>query len=206
MVFLAAIYISVFFFEMNKSLACFFNFKHLKESSGIDMFSTQPHLKSYLILKPMFWPWFFITERNPLESISETFFKNYGNEGTLHFGTKGIKNFSNDMLKGKNRYRGCSVETFSWPLDKQGGEYQKHRHVFKDNQTIFASITYTTFNRKHLLRVILSTDPKQPQRGKVSRFDLDECERLPLAALRNKLNQINHEKSAAWFQQKKLDA
>lgn len=55
-----------------------------------------------MILKTLFWPFYFIVEKSPLERLSEIFFRHYGNEGVTYLGTRGIRNFLNDLLKGKN--------------------------------------------------------------------------------------------------------
>ncbi|MBA4697766.1 MAG: hypothetical protein H2069_10385 [Legionella sp.] len=59
-------------------------------------------MKRYMILKTLFWPFYFIVEKSPLERLSEIFFRHYGNEGVTYLGTRGIRNFLNDLLKGKN--------------------------------------------------------------------------------------------------------
>ena len=67
------------------------------------------HIKSILI-----WPLCI----NPLSRIFERLFVNYGNTNTIHFGLTGFKNFYNDILKGKDRYKDITPMVLMFKLEK----------------------------------------------------------------------------------------
>ena len=81
---LLLIYIFGFLFELMKSIHTIYRFQWLKRKSGIDMFAKDYRMQSYLIRKPFLWPWFFVTEKSPIERLSESLFKNYGDEGHIY--------------------------------------------------------------------------------------------------------------------------
>ena len=112
------IYLSGFFIQVLNAFIYFQKLQRLNEQSGVDLLSTHPKMKSYLIMKPFFWPWFFMTEKNPIERISELFFKNYGDKGHTYYRSRGLKNFLNDVFLGKNRYKNYETKNLVWSVGK----------------------------------------------------------------------------------------
>ena len=195
---LLAIYIFGFLIELIKSIHTIYRFQWLKQKSGIDMFAKDHRMQSYLIRKPIFWPWFFVTEKSPIERLSESLFKNYGDEGHTYFGSTGLKNFLNDVFRGKNRYKNYKIKKLIWPLDKTGKEYQDLINSFpheKKAEKLFASIIYAQFKQTYLLYVAWSSEDCLSKSNVVSRFELDCCERISHHDLRTRLLGINSEKA-----------
>lgn len=142
-----------------------------------------------MILKTLFWPFYFIVEKSPLERLSEIFFRHYGNEGVTYRGTGGLKNFLNYLLKGKNRYRGLIVEQLHWIVDPENEHFKKY-HLGKG--TSYANILYAKKHGKYLLRIIIASSIEQHG---YTRFDLDECFRLNKKEFVKELAQINSYKT-----------
>ena len=194
------IYLSGFLIQLMKYVFSFHKIQLLKKKSGIDMLSIDPRIKSHLIMKPIFWPWFFITEKNPIERISELFFKNYGDKGHHYFGSRGLKNFLNDVFRGKHRYRDYKTEKLTWSIDENGQEYKECVKLFgKSDTTIFASIVYAQFNDTHLLHVTWSSENCISENRTVSRFELDDCKKISVHDLKNRLLNINSEKACEFL-------
>ena len=76
-----ALYLAGFFIHLIYSASSLLNFHRLKEQQEFDIFKARPELMRYIIRKPFLWPYYFVTEKGPLERISELFFKHYGDEG-----------------------------------------------------------------------------------------------------------------------------
>ncbi|HEL8628294.1 TPA: hypothetical protein U0E97_002326, partial [Legionella pneumophila] len=103
--FLITLYIVGGLITLSYSINSFLSFQRLKIYYNNDLLLKRPDVKRYLILKPFLWPYFFVIEKNPIERFSELFFKHYGDEGHTYFRSQGLKNFLNDLFKGKNRYK-----------------------------------------------------------------------------------------------------
>lgn len=103
----------------------FFMFKKLKFFGHVDMFKSKPGMQGYLIRKVIFWPYYFVTEESPIERLSETFFSCYGNPGTRYLGSRGLKNFLNDLIRGKNRHQNYVYKVLSFKLDESCEEFQE---------------------------------------------------------------------------------
>ena len=43
-----------------------------------------------------------------MERLSESLFKKYGDEGHIYFGSRGLKNFLNDVFRGKKQIQKLS--------------------------------------------------------------------------------------------------
>ena len=195
------LYLTVFLIEINSSISCFNNFQRMKQATGTDLFEIKPQMKRYLILKPIFWPWFFVTEKNPIERLSELCFKHYGDEGHTYFGSKGLKNFLNDVVRGKNRYKHLNVKKLLWPIDKNGREYQEHPHLFKNDKNLsMARIICAEYNGKYLLNVVFGNRDHLSISDPVSRFDLDDCQKLSKSEFKQSLLDINPTKAQEWFE------
>ncbi|USQ15529.1 hypothetical protein J2N86_16010 (plasmid) [Legionella lytica] len=96
-----ALYVAGLFMSILGSIQFLLNRNEIKKTTDIDVFQTRPSLKLYLILKPIFWPYFFVAEKSPIERISELFFKHYGDEGHTYLRNNGLKNFLRDVVREK---------------------------------------------------------------------------------------------------------
>lgn len=190
------VYISMFLIQLVKSVSYFYKLQLMNKKSGIDLLSIHPTIKSHLIMKPIFWPWFFITEKSPIERISELFFKNYGDKDRTYLGNRGLKNFSNDVLRGKNRYVNYKTKKLIWSIDENSQEYKDCINSFgKINKPIFASIIYAQFKEIYLLHVTWSSEDRLSEKNTVSRFELDDCKKISDHDLKKRLFNINPEKA-----------
>ncbi len=142
-----------------------------------------------MILKPILWPYYFVTEKSPIERLSELFFKHYGEEGHTYFGDRGLKNFLNDLFKGKERYKDCQIKSVCWPIDKNSQEWLDYKKIFSED-FLFANIIYAKIQGKYLLGVTWTKD-KEHSHEPVSRFQLDKCQRLSEFEFKSRLRQIN---------------
>lgn len=178
------------------SIQCFLNRNDLKKNMDIDLFQTRPDLKAYLILKPIFWPYFFIAEKSPVERISELFFKHYGESGHTYLRDHGIKNFLRDLLKGKNRYKNYQVNRLIWPIDKESEDYQEHqKYCSKSNKSLYAEIIYAHYQNKYLVGVMWGNRECLYNDMPISRFRLDQCEPMTFLQFERRLMQINRVKA-----------
>ncbi|MBX9837846.1 MAG: hypothetical protein K2X69_05945, partial [Silvanigrellaceae bacterium] len=87
-----------------RSIKKYRGIRKIKTCFDYDLLAAKPHMQSYLIMQPLLWPYYFCIEKSPFVRFSELFFKHYGDPGHTYYGTQGIKNFLNDLVKGKNRY------------------------------------------------------------------------------------------------------
>lgn len=199
-----AIYLAGFLIQTFFSFQCYSNFKKVKQKTGVDLLNTIQNMKSYLFFKPIFWPFYFITEKSPLSRLSELFFSHYGDEGHTYFNNEGIKNFCNDVFKGKNRYKDYIVNSMIWPLAKDGKAYQEHKH-FSDNETIpYANIIYAQYNETLLFGITYGDlDCLKSNSKLISRFNLDQCEKITLSTFHQKLSDINPEHAKIFFNSNK---
>ena len=69
--YLYTLYFVGFFIQLTYSASTFFNLKKLKKHQNIDMFEMMPDLVPYLINKPFLWPYYFVTEKGPVERLSD---------------------------------------------------------------------------------------------------------------------------------------
>ncbi len=101
------------------------------------------------------------------------------------------------MLKGKNRYRGCDAQKVCFAVDKSAQAYRDYcRSMDEEYAVVYAQIIYAKFKGKYLLHVIYSEDLGCLSISPVTRFDLDECERLNAETIKQKLDAIHPEKAA----------
>jgi hypothetical protein len=148
--FLVVLYVVGGLITLSYSIKSLFNFQRLKSYYNRDLLLKRPDIKIYLFLKPIFWPYFFVTEKSPTERLSELFFKHYGDEGHTYFGNQGLKNFLNDLLKGKNRYTECQIKSLCWSIDKNSQDWMDYKKIFHDDN-LYAHIIYTKIQDKYLL-------------------------------------------------------
>lgn len=138
--------------------------------------------------------------------MSETFFKHYGDKGHIYFGSQGIKNFLNDVFRGKNRYDSCVAQTLYWPIDQNNQDYLDYiRLVGNKNAPVFAEILFTVFKGDYLLQVVWVKTFEPNKKKFVSRYVLDRCERLDATQFKLRLHAINSEKAQALFNRSSFD-
>ncbi|HAT1821668.1 TPA: hypothetical protein ACG3OA_002871 [Legionella pneumophila] len=188
--FLVVLYVVGGLITLSYSIKSLFNFQRLKSYYNRDLLLKRPDIKIYLFLKPIFWPYFFVTEKSPTERLSELFFKHYGDEGHTYFGNQGLKNFLNDLLKGKNRYTECQIKSLCWSIDKNSQDWMDYKKIFHDDN-LYAHIIYTKIQDKYLLRVTWEKESAPRPAASVSRFELDQCERLSESEFKTRMKQIN---------------
>ena len=178
----------------------------MKRQTNVDLFSSRPDIQFYLMIKPFLWPYYFVTEKSPLERFSELFFKHYGEKGHTYFGSEGFKNFLHDIVYGRNRYLQCDAQKINWQVDEKGDEYLAYRQSFgKDKKEIlYAEIIYAQFKGIYLLKVVWSTKQSFSCTNFISRFELDGCDRLKESQFKKRLLQINLEKAKTLFSQLNL--
>lgn len=80
---------SWFCIELSRSIQFIYNYKQLKTRSN----KTYPdfslrHNRDALI-KPVLWPFCFVTKKSPIEQLSKLLFKNYGEKGHTYLGGRG---------------------------------------------------------------------------------------------------------------------
>ncbi|WP_454783513.1 hypothetical protein [Legionella sp. WA2022007384] len=133
---------------------------------------------------------FFVIEKSPLERFSELFFKHYGDEGHTYFRNQGLKNFLNDLFKGKNRYKKYQIQTLCWPIEKNSQDWIEHRRLFKGN-SFYAHIIYIKMQNEYLVRITWEKESAPHPVASISRFDLDKCQRISESEFKTRMQQIN---------------
>ncbi len=131
--FLITLYIVGGLITLSYSIHSFLNFRRLKIYYNNNLLLKRPDIKRYLILNPLPLAIFFCYRKKPIERFSELFFKHYGDEGHTYFRSQGLKNFLNDLFKGKNRYKKYQIHTLCWPIDKNSQDWIEHERFFKGN-------------------------------------------------------------------------
>ncbi len=188
--FLITLYIVGGLITLSYSINSFLSFQRLKIYYNNDLLLKRPDVKRYLILKPFLWPYFFVIEKNPIERFSELFFKHYGDEGHTYFRSQGLKNFLNDLFKGKNRYIKYQIHTLCWPIDKNSQDWIEHKRLFKGNN-FYAHIIYIKMQNEYLVRVSWEKESAPHPVESISRFELDQCQRLSASEFKTRMQQIN---------------
>jgi hypothetical protein len=188
--FLIVLYVVGGLISLSSSIKSFLNFQRFKTYYNSDLLLKRPDIKRYLILKPILWPYFFVTEKSPTVRLSELFFKHYGDEGHTYFGNQGLKNFLNDLFKGKNRYKECQIKTLCWSIDKNSQDWMDYKKFFNDDN-LYAHIIYTKIRDKYLLRVTWEKENMPHSTASISRFELDQGQRLSESEFKIRMKQIN---------------
>ena len=202
--YLILFYIAGFAISAIKSFYSYCGLSLITRKANPDFFKKRPDIIVYMILKPIFWPYYFITEKSPLERISECFFSRYGEEGTRYFGDRGIKNFLNDIFRGKERYKNYIIKSVIWSVDKDSETYHdvlKFNKNFQGN--LNARIHYARHHNKYLLDVALSEQSFEALK-EISRFDLDQSQRLNEADFKDRLLNINKENTKILLDELKI--
>jgi hypothetical protein len=193
------IYFSGMLFCLLQSINTYINMQSLGEHFGVDILNTKSGMKFYLIAKPVLWPYYFCIEKSPLERVSELFFKHYGDEGHTYFGSQGIRNFFNDVFRGKGRYDEAQVQLMCWPVCKNSKMWLGNREVFSEDKEVYAKIIYAQINGNYLLGIVLGNSMNDYHKASVSRFQLDECECLTQSKVIERLHEVNSNKAHELF-------
>jgi hypothetical protein len=175
---------------------------HLKNLDRV--LGDRPDLRRYLRLKPILWPYYLVTEKSPLERFSEIFFKHYGEKGEIYLGSRGIRNFFNDLFKGKERYKHCSVKTVYWELCRNSPEWLDFTTMLGKKKDIYARIIYARLEEKYLLGIAWVNNAGNPNES-VSRFFLDECVRMNEPEFKARLLRINPTKAQELFLENSIE-
>ncbi|KTC83720.1 hypothetical protein [Legionella brunensis] len=184
---LLTLYVIGFVVNLYRTYVTMIGFKNMQQTLSVNVFKERPELMRYLVLKVIFWPYYFVTEKSPLVRFSETFFKHYGDQGCRYYGTRGIANFVNDLTKGKQRYQHYKVQHFVWELNSP--VYPKGNLQVKEH---YAEIILAV-HKDHCLFQMVMTDKPFRSRGKISRYMLDSCEKLSHEETCNRLKTVNVE-------------
>lgn len=64
---------------------------------------------------------------------------------------RGLKNFLNDLIKGKDRYQGIVFRNLMWSIDPDNEQLK----ILKDKDNYYANILYAKISKHYLLRIDL---------------------------------------------------
>ena len=152
-------------------------------------------LRRYLFYKTVFWPYYLLIETNPLDIISTTLFKDYGEPSVTSLGTDGLKNFLNDVFRGKHRYRYYEVKTFTIICSPGQKIYKEYLHYLPERTTaLYAEVIvakHTKMPDRYLVVHILHAERESTNQPVANRYDLDRCRRVTLQQLHAYLRDIN---------------
>lgn len=161
------------------------------------MLADKPELKGYMIRKVILWPFYFITEKSPLQRLSETFFGHYGDPGCSYRGTLGLKNFLNDCVKGKDRYKQSDIVHLFWPVDSDSPIWDD---FFRDkNQPLFGNIYFIATKGKYRLIKNISLSSRSSKQ--LSRYELNRSYTVSKEEFKIELLSVNVVKAKALFNQ-----
>ncbi len=135
---------------------------------------------------------------SPTERLSELLFMHYGDKGHTYYGNHGLKNFCNDIFRGKNRYKNFEAKKVVWTIDESNPIHQDYLEMYGENKkSLWAIIIYAQYKDDYLFRMIIwaSESPVSDNTHLVSRFDLDDCKKFNEKKFKEKLMEINSEKA-----------
>lgn len=187
---LLAFYVAGVLVTLIESVKHYRRFILIRNRSSHDLLHLRPDIKRYLLKKPLLWPYFFLTEKGPLERLSELVFKHYGDAGHTYFGTRGLKNFLNDVFKGKDRYKHCQINALHWMVEKNSLCWMHYKELFNE-QPFYATIIYTKIRDHYLLRVLWTKEYNAPLPVTISRFELDQAQLLDESGFKKALEEIS---------------
>lgn len=183
-----AIYFAGFILNSIRSIRRYFVFQHIKLADNLDVLTNKPFIKRELLLRPFIWPYYFVSEKSPLARLSETFFRNYGDDGQIYFGSRGIKNFLYDIFLGKDRYRDLKIMTLVCEASETN-ESSRILQKFIDN--LHANLVFGFYKGKYLLKVNYGREDSFLTVQTISRYMIDECERLSANRFISRIKEIN---------------
>lgn len=189
------VYVVGFIFFGRQSFQVFSGLQGMHKGKIPPVFNLRPDLVRYLILKPLFWPYYFFSEKSPVERLSETLFRHYGDKGRVYLGSQGLKNFLNDCLRGKKRYQHYELNSLCWPINRDSVYFAESLSVLGGAKEMHAHIIYGVYQNKYLLHFEINTELENDRRQKISPYVLDNCKRLNEAEFKAQLQQINYQKA-----------
>ena len=153
-----------------------------------NMMDSHPCMKSWLINRVIFWPYFLFCKTNPIILFSQLFFSRYGDEGHIYFGAKGLKNFLNDVLRGVNRYKNYTVNSAHIYLSPECLNRLKANHP-NDPLPKYSRVIIAEYKDTYLFRSVFTSNSTSDI--STSRYELDECRRLTKEEVVLSINQLN---------------
>lgn len=161
----------------------------LQKAAGTNVFAQHPQMKPWLIQRVIYWPYYLFVKTNPIVLFSELFFSRYGDPGHIYRGTTGLKNFLNDLFKGKNRYKNFKIFTTTISLTSSFINKMKNEYPGK-NFPKYASVLMAKYSEGYLFKSVLANDERLLG-SSVSRFELDSCQRLTKEEVLAALDEMN---------------
>jgi len=161
----------------------------LQQAAGVDVFAQHPQMKSWLIQRVIYWPYYLFVKTNPLVLFSELLFSRYGDSGHVYFGTTGLKNFLNDLFKGKDRYKNFKVITTTIVLSSTFINKMQNEYPEKDFPK-YAAVLLAKYSNIFLFKSALTNDERLLNLN-ASRFELDSCQRLTKEEIVTALDEMN---------------
>lgn len=163
--------ILIFLLYLSVSLNTYKSFK----KAGLFDGEIDQSKKYYLFV--LFWPAY----TNPVKLMVETIFKNYGDTNSTYTGWDGLKNFLNDIVKGRNRYKSYDHHTFQFKVEKSPDpDFEKFKQVF---------IHVAKKDKTLLMLCSFSEEPLKD--FSFSRFELDRCGPVDHQELISKLQSLH---------------
>lgn len=170
------------------SLYLFMRLASWKKSGMSDIIDSHSGMKLWLINRAAFWPYFLFCKTNPITLISQLFFSRYGDQGHVYFGSRGLKNFLNDIFRGFNRYKNYRINSATIHLDSECLNRLKEIYP-SDRLPKYSRIIIAKYNGTYLFKSILTSDSTFDI--STSRYELDACQRLTKEEIISSLNQLN---------------
>jgi len=161
----------------------------LQKTTRKNVFFQHPKMKNWLIQRVVYWPYYLFVKTNPIVLFSELFFSRYGDQGHIYYGTTGLKNFLNDLFKGKNRYKNFKVFTTTTSLSSSFIRKMKSEYPGKKFPK-YASVLLAKYSECYLFKSSLASDERLLG-SSASRFELDGCQRLTKDEVLAALNEMN---------------
>ena len=184
------LYLAGFVISVAHSVKSFIYFKRLKNQQAINLLTG--NIERHLLFRPIFWPVFFVLEKDPLTCLSEVMFKHYGDPGHVYQGNRGLINFLNDVIKGKSRYQDFVAKR----VVAMANPSQEVQIIYQETDPTYVEILYGRYKKKYLLQVVYGAEDELSNHGNISRFELDNCERLNEVDFKKRIAALNTEKSS----------
>lgn len=183
------IYVLGFIITGSQSLVTLSQLQKLKQLGHHEIVNKMKGIQPYLFYRVLFWPYYLLM-RNPIDVISEVFFRHYGKPGVVYLGSRGLKNFLNDVFRGKNRYQHYKTGIAYIKLDKNSQLHEKLPQPFHHRKTKYAQLIYANEGDNYLLKIMYTDTMMGTEEYPVCRYDLDACERLNEYVFKEKINEL----------------
>jgi len=153
-----------------------------------DIIDSHTGMKPWLISRVIRWPYILFCKTNPIELFSQLFFSRYGDEGHIYFGSRGLKNFLNDIFRGVNRYKKYRVNSAVIHLDPECLHKLKENYPSKFLPK-YSQVIIAKYKKTYLFKSVFTSNNTFDI--STSRFELDDCQRLTKEEIITSLNQLN---------------